>query len=134
MTVNVDYRTDNLMRNTVSVRIHSLPFREVSKHKLHLREQLIQRLARIDHIGLTKISDVGRAVAGNIRENVAEATTGLQRRRAERQRKVVNQKRPVGHTQTVIESDVVPDAVLKQQQRERLGTMQAQGGGVQDSL
>src|ERR1051326_3505847 len=113
MTVNVDCRTDNLMRNTVSVRIHSLPFREVSKHKLHLPEQLIQRLARIDHIGLTKISDVGRAVARSIGENVAEATTGLERGRAERQRKVVNQKRPVGHTQTEIKSDVMPDAILK---------------------
>src|ERR1051326_2108166 len=120
MTVNVDCRTDNLMRNTVSVRIHSLPFREVSKHKLHLPEQLIQRLARIDHIGLPKISDVGRAVAENIRENVAEATTGLQRRRAERQRKVVNQKRPVGHTQTEIESDVVPDAVRSEEHTSEL--------------
>ena len=102
------------------------------KHELHLPEQLIQRFARIDHFGSAKVADTGRAVARSIGEDVAKAAARLQSRGAKRQREVIDQKRPVGHTQTVIETDVVANVILKQHQLQRLGAMKAQIVHVDD--
>src|SRR5215510_16232184 len=83
------------------------------KHKLHLREQRVQRLLRTDDIRLAKISNTWRTVSRRIREYVSEPTPCLQRIRAKRQRKVVNEKRPVRDPKTVIKPDVMPDTILK---------------------
>src|SRR6185369_3151720 len=61
-----------------------------------------------------------------VSKDVPEPTPGLQRGGAKVQCEVVDQKRPVSHPQTVIESDVVSNAILKEQQLERLGAMKAQ--------
>src|SRR5690242_9893918 len=112
MTMNIDGRSNNLMRKTVDVRIHSFSLSvRLLEHELHLPEQLIQRLARIDHIRLAKVAHRGRAVARSIREDVAKAAARLQSGGAKRQREVIDQKRAIGHTQTVIETDVVANVI-----------------------
>ena len=65
------------------------------KNKLHLREQRIQRFLWIDHIRLAEVFDARRAVARGVGEYVAEAAPCLQSRSPERERKVIDQKRPV---------------------------------------
>src|SRR6185369_16936127 len=61
-----------------------------------------------------------------VSKDVPEPTPGLQRGGAKVQCEVVDQKRPVSHPQTVIESDVVSNAILKEQQLEGLGAMKTQ--------
>src|SRR5215213_606860 len=105
-----------------------------SKHQLHLPKQRIQHLLRTDHTRPTKVFDTRRTIPRRISKDIPEPAPGLQRRSAEIQREVIDQKRPVSHTQTVIESDVVSNAILKQQQLERLRAMKAQVTDIDHSL
>src|SRR5690349_13783145 len=122
------------MRKTIQVRIHnySISIVRLLENQLHLPEQLIQRLARIDYVGLAKVAHRRRAVARSIGEDVAKAAARLQSGGAKRQREVIDQKRPIGHAQTVIEPDVVANVILKQHQLQRLGAMKAQVVYVHD--
>src|SRR6185503_12549751 len=72
---------------------------------------------------LTKIFNAWRTVARCVGEDIAEAPPGLQSRSTKRQREVVDQKRPVRDTQTVIPSNLMSNTILKQQQLQRLGAM-----------
>ena len=106
----------------------------ISKNQLQLREQRIQRLARIDHIRLAEIADVRRAVARAVSKNIAKTTARLQRRRPKRKRHVVNQKRPIGHAQTVVPTDVVANMILKQHVLQRLSAMKPQIVHIENCL
>src|SRR6476659_2712022 len=108
--------------------------RRHSKHQLQLREQRIQRLARVNHIRLTKVSHVRWTVARGISKDVAKTASGLQRRSSKRNRDVVNQERPIGHAQTVIPTYVMTNIILKQHVLERFGAMKTQVVNIENGL
>src|SRR5918999_2719369 len=99
---------------------------DLLKNQLQLRKERVQQLIWTDHLRLTKVFNSRRAVSIRIGKNIAKPTPRLQRRRPKRHREVVDQERPVCHAQTVIKSDVVPDAILKQHQLERLSPVKPQ--------
>ena len=94
-----------------------------SKHQFQLREQRIQRLARIDHVRLAKVADVRRTVARAVSENVSKAPTCLQRRGAKCNRNIVYQERTVCDPETIVEADIVANVILKKNVLQRLRTM-----------
>src|SRR2546429_2544383 len=107
-----------------------------SKNKLRLREQIEQRLARINDrvIRGAKLSQVRRTITRRAGVDVAKAAPGLQRRRAKRQCHVVNQERPVRDAQTVVPSNLMSNARLKQNVFKRFGAMKTQVVHVKDCL
>src|SRR6185295_16161253 len=123
--MNFNCTSDDFIRKLIQVRIHCFSFFPL-KYQLHLSKKRIQHLLGTDHTWPTKIFDTRRAITRRVSKDIPETTTGLQRGCPERQREVIDQKRPVGHPQTVIESDVVANAILKEQQFEGLGAMKAQ--------
>ena len=98
----------------------------ISKYELRLPEQRVQHLLRTDHIWLAKVFDARWAIARGVSKYVAEATTGLQRISTKGECEVIDQKRPVSDAQTVIKSDVVSNAILKQYQLEWLCPVKTQ--------
>jgi hypothetical protein len=64
----------------------------ISENKLHLREQIEQRLARIDDrvVRRAKLSQIRRAIAVRGCVDVAKAASRFQRRRAEGERHIID--------------------------------------------
>ena len=132
----LDGSSDCFMRKHIDVRIHGFSiFKNLNlKNELRLPEQRIQHLLRTDHIRLAKIFDAGRTVARSVSKDVPKTTTGLQLIGTKREREFIDQKRPVSDTQTVIKSDVVTNAILKQYQLQRLCPVKAQVVYVNDGF
>src|SRR5437868_1151837 len=116
-------------------RLHRDRFTEFSgdsKHQFQLRKQRIQRLRGIDYRGLAKVADVRRAITRSVREDVTKAEPGLQRRRAECELHVIDQKRPVLNAHAVIPTDFMPNMILKQNVFQRFRAMETQIVNVED--
>src|SRR5437764_465459 len=116
-------------------RLHRDRFTEFSgdsKHQFQLRKQRIQRLRGIDYRGLAKVADVRRAITRSVREDVTKAEPGLQRRRAECELHVIDQKRPVLDAYAIIPTNLMPDMILKQNVFERFSAMKTQVVNIED--